>query len=77
MIAALSALGGLLGGLLYFAALRASLGSPRRMLPLALLRLGCAALALWAAAQAGALALLAMLGGFLVARTVMLRRIAP
>lgn len=78
------ALGGLAGGValgaVYFALLARSVEAalppatrPRAVLFL-VLRLALAGGALWLAAQAGAGALLAMLAGFLVARSFAIRR---
>jgi len=67
---------GLVLGLCYFAALRASLRFADRPLVLglaSLLRLAAAGGGFWAAAQAGAGPLLAALGGFLAGRWVMVR----
>ncbi len=76
MIAAACAVLGLLGGLAYFAALQWSLRLPLRgVAALALLRLAIAGVLLWGVAQAGALPLLAALGGVLAGRWVSLRRI--
>jgi len=68
-------LGGL-GGLAYFALLRASLqtGRWRLVAGTMLLRLAAAAGLFWLAAQSGAWPLLAALAGFLAARGLMLRR---
>ncbi len=73
--AALCAGLGLAGGLAYFAALKASLrlADWRLLAGAAALRLAVAALLLWQAARLGAVALLAALAGFLVARAVALR----
>lgn len=66
---------GLAGGLVYFAALKASLRlADWWMLAGAMaLRLAAAALLLWLAARQGALPLLAALAGFLAARALALR----
>lgn len=75
MLLLYGSLGGL-GGLAYFAALRASLAIlDWRLLICALVaRLAAAAGLFWLAAQGGAGPLLAAFAGFLVGRAVMLRR---
>lgn len=85
MAVLLQALAGLAGGLAlgvaYFALLGRSVSAtpPPAARPLAalflLLRLALAAGAFWLAAQSGAVALIAMLAGFLVARGVAIRRV--
>lgn len=73
---ALCALLGLGLGLAYFAALKASLrlvGHPLVLGASSLLRLATAMAGFWAAAQGGAMPLLAALGGFLAGRWLMLR----
>ena len=73
---ALCALLGVVLGLAYFKALKASLrfaGRPPEVAAAALLRLAAAGGGFWAAAQAGAAPLLAALGGFLAGRWLMLR----
>ena len=68
--------GGLAGGALYFALLRASLGwgGWRVIAGLALVRLAVAGGLFWLAARNGPLPLLAALAGFLAARWLMLRQ---
>ncbi len=70
---------GFCGGLVYFAALKASLRFTdwRLLAAAALLRLAAAGFLLWLAARQGALPLLAALAGFLAARAVMVRRSDP
>jgi len=66
---------GLVGGAIYFAVLRFSLGLPgwRLVAAAAAARLATAGLLFWLAAQGGAGPLLAALAGFLAARAIALR----
>lgn len=58
-------------------ALYAGSGPWRRALLLHAARLAMVGLAMWAAALVGAVVLLALLGGFVVARTLMVGRVVP
>ncbi|MCB2106199.1 MAG: hypothetical protein KDE14_00805 [Rhodobacteraceae bacterium] len=77
-IAAISVIAGLALGIAYFKALRISVDAfgvdarPRSIAFLSLLRIAACGIAFGLAAQAGAVSLLAMFGGFLLVRTAVL-----